>query len=113
MRRRRYGRSRSSSTAIRASSSCSPASSARWPPGRAPHAIAVEFGDQRLTYAELDVRANQLAHYLRKLGVGPDVLVGMCVERSLEMVMALLGIMKAGGAYVPIDPAYPAERQEY
>jgi amino acid adenylation domain-containing protein len=78
-----------------------------------PEAIAVEFREQRLTYAQLDARANQLAHYLLGLGVGPEVLVGICVERSLEMVVGLLGILKAGGAYVPIDPAYPAERQQY
>ena len=63
-----------------------------------------------MTYAELNERANQLAHYLRGLGVGPEVLVGICMERSLEMVVGLLGILKAGGAYVPLDPAYPAER---
>src|SRR5207244_5904052 len=76
----------------------------------APEAIAVQFGEQRLTYAQLEARANQLAHYLRGLGVGPEVLVGICVERSLEMVIGLLGILKAGGAYVPLDPAYPKER---
>jgi amino acid adenylation domain-containing protein len=79
----------------------------------APHAVAVEFREQKLTYAQLDARANQLAHHLLGLGVGPEVLVGICVERSLEMVTGLLGILKAGGAYVPIDPAYPAERQQY
>jgi amino acid adenylation domain-containing protein len=79
----------------------------------APEAIAVEFREQRLTYGQLDARANQLAHYLLGLGVGPEVLVGICVERSLELVVGLLGILKAGGAYVPIDPAYPAERQQY
>jgi len=77
---------------------------------RTPDAIAVVYEDDQLTYAELDQRANQLAHYLRRRGVGPDVLVGLCVERSVEMVVALLGILKAGGAYVPLDPAYPAER---
>src|SRR5205814_5325277 len=71
---------------------------------------AVQFGEQQLTYAQLDARSNQLAHHLIGLGVGPEVLVGICVERSLEMVIGLLGILKAGGAYVPIDPAYPAER---
>jgi len=75
-----------------------------------PDAVAVVFEDQQLTYQQLNRRANQLAHYLRSLGVGADVLVGICVERSLEMVVALLGILKAGGAYVPLDPAYPAER---
>jgi len=77
---------------------------------RTPDAIAVVFEDQQLTYQELNARANQLAHYLRTLAVGPDVLVGVCLERSLEMVIGLLGILKAGGAYVPIDPAYPQER---
>jgi amino acid adenylation domain-containing protein len=77
---------------------------------RTPNAIAVSFGDQRLTYRELNQQANRLAHYLREKGVGPDVLVGIFVERSLEMVVGLLGILKAGGAYVPIDPTYPAER---
>src|SRR5215213_10341855 len=77
---------------------------------RTPDAVAVAFEDQRLTYRELDRRANQLAHHLRALGVGPEVLVGICVERSLEMVVGLLGILKAGGAYVPLDPAYPEER---
>jgi amino acid adenylation domain-containing protein len=80
---------------------------------RAPSAIAVQCGDDRLTYGELDARANQLARHLATLGVGPDVLVGICVERSVAMVVAVLGILKAGGAYVPIDPAYPAERQAY
>jgi amino acid adenylation domain-containing protein len=77
---------------------------------RTPDAIAVVFEDKQLTYRELNARANQLAHYLRKLGVKPEVLVGICVERSLEMVVGLLGILKAGGAYVPLDPAYPQER---
>ena len=63
-----------------------------------------------MTYRELNSRANQLAHYLRELGVGPETLVGLCVERSLEMVIGLLGILKAGGAYVPLDPTYPRER---
>lgn len=75
-----------------------------------PNAVAVVFEDQQLTYRELNARANQLAHYLRSLGVGPEVLVGICVERSLEMIVGLLGILKAGGAYVPLDPAYPQER---
>lgn len=69
--------------------------------------------EQRLTYAELNTRANQLARRLRSLGVGPDVLVGIAVERSIEMVVGLLGILKAGGAYVPLDPEYPAERLNY
>src|SRR5919199_263585 len=75
-----------------------------------PEAMAVVFEDQQLTYRELNRRANQVAHHLRSLGVGSDVLVGICVERSLEMVVGLLGILKAGAAYVPLDPSYPAER---
>ena len=75
-----------------------------------PSAVAVVFEGEQLTYRELNRRANQLAHHLQKLGVGPEVLVGVCVERSLEMLVGLLGIHKAGGAYVPLDPAYPQER---
>ena len=75
-----------------------------------PDAIAVIFGDEQLTYKELNRRANQLAHHLGNLGVRPEVLVGICVERSLEMIVGVLGILKAGGAYVPLDPAYPPER---
>ncbi|MGW8847676.1 amino acid adenylation domain-containing protein [Streptomyces xiamenensis] len=78
-----------------------------------PDAVAVVAGDQRLTYAELNLRANRLAHRLRDLGVEPDVCVGLCAERSLEMVTALLGILKAGGTYVPLDPEFPAARLEY
>jgi amino acid adenylation domain-containing protein len=77
---------------------------------RTPEATAVVFEEQRLTYAELNARANQLAHHLRTLGVGPEVLVALAMERSLELVVGLLGILKAGGAYVPLDPSYPAER---
>nr|WP_317616852.1 condensation domain-containing protein [Nostoc sp. PA-18-2419] len=77
---------------------------------RTPDAVAVVFAGQQLTYRELNYRANQLAHYLRCLGVGADVLVGICVERSLEMIVGLLGILKAGGAYVPLDPVYPQDR---
>ncbi len=77
---------------------------------KTPEAVAVVFEEQRLTYRELNARANQLGHHLRGLGVGPDVLVGLCVERSVEMVVGLLGILKAGGAYVPLDPTYPRER---
>ena len=78
--------------------------------GRTPEAVVVVFENQQLTYRELNARSNQLAHYLRDLGVGPEMLVGICLERSLEMVVGLLGILKAGGAYVPLDPEYPAER---
>ncbi|WP_158885984.1 non-ribosomal peptide synthetase [Amycolatopsis anabasis] len=78
-----------------------------------PGAIAVVYQDQSLTFAELDRRANQLAHELADRGVGPDVLVGLCVERGLDMVTGLLGVLKAGGAYVPLDPGYPADRLEF
>ena len=77
---------------------------------RTPDAVAVTFESERLTYRELNARSNQLAHYLRKLGVGPETMVGISVERSLEMIIGLLGILKAGGAYVPLDPTYPSER---
>ena len=80
---------------------------------RTPDSVALLFEDERLTYAELNARANRLAHHLRALGVGPDVPVGICLERSTEMVVALLGILKAGGAYLPLDPGYPAERLSY
>ncbi|WP_027250316.1 non-ribosomal peptide synthetase [Planktothrix agardhii] len=80
---------------------------------RTPDAIAVVFENQQLTYAELNGRANQLAHYLQKLGVKSDTLVGICVERSLEMIVGLLGILKAGGAYLPLDPEYPQERLSF
>jgi amino acid adenylation domain-containing protein len=78
-----------------------------------PEALAITFEDQHLTYRELNRRANQLAHYLQREGVGPEVIVGICVERSLEMIIGLLGVLKAGGAYLPIDPAYPKERQSF
>jgi non-ribosomal peptide synthase domain TIGR01720/amino acid adenylation domain len=78
-----------------------------------PHAPALSFGEQTLSYDELNRRANQLAHKLRELGVGPDSLVGIAVERSLEMVVGLLGILKAGGAYVPLDPQSPQDRLSY
>jgi amino acid adenylation domain-containing protein len=81
--------------------------------GRMPDAVAVVFEDQNLTYRELNRRANQLAHHLRELGVGPEVLVGICLERSLDMIVGLYGILKAGGAYVPLDPSYPRERLAY
>src|SRR5206468_7974576 len=75
-----------------------------------PQAPAVLFGGERLSYADLDVRANRLARYLRRRGVGPDTRVGLCLERSLALTVALLGVLKAGAAYVPLDPAYPRER---
>ncbi|MBV9389915.1 MAG: amino acid adenylation domain-containing protein [Chroococcidiopsidaceae cyanobacterium CP_BM_ER_R8_30] len=78
-----------------------------------PDAIAVVFEDQQLTYRELNCRANQLANYLQALGVGPEVRVGICLERSLEMVIGLLGILKAGGAYVPLNPTYAFERLSF
>ncbi len=78
-----------------------------------PDATAIVYGDQRLSYRELNERANQVAHYLRKRGIGPDVLVGVCLERCPELVIALLGVWKAGGAYVPLDPTNPADRLQY
>ncbi|SRR5579883_3433341 len=78
-----------------------------------PNAIAVVFEDKRLTYRELNIQANQLAHHLQQLKVGPDVLVGICLERSLEMIVGLLAIFKAGGAYLPLDPTYPQERLNF
>jgi amino acid adenylation domain-containing protein len=77
---------------------------------RTPEAVAVIFRNQQLTYRELNERANQLAHYLRGLGVGPESLVGICIERSVELIVGLLGIVKAGAAYAPFEPNYPAER---
>ena len=73
-------------------------------------AVALVMGDQVLCYGELHQRANRLAHYLQSIGVRPNVLVGICVERSLDMVVDLLGILKAGGAYAPLDPSHPGER---
>jgi aspartate racemase len=77
---------------------------------RTPNAIAVVFENEQLTYQQLNHRANQLAHHLQKWGVKPEVTVGICLERSLEMLVALLAILKAGGAYIPLDPTYPQER---
>ncbi len=77
---------------------------------RTPGAVAAVFQDQEFTYRELNQRANQLAHYLRQLGVGPEVPVGICVARSLQLAVAVLGVLKAGGAYVPLDAAYPDDR---
>ncbi|TFI53961.1 amino acid adenylation domain-containing protein [Mastigocladus laminosus UU774] len=80
---------------------------------KTPDAIALIFENQQLSYRELNRRANQLARYLQQLGVKPEVLVGICVERSLSMVIGLLAILKAGGAYVPLDPSYPQEHLAY
>ena len=80
---------------------------------RTPDKTAVIFEQSQLTYEELNQRANQLAHRLRALGVGPEVLVGICLERSLNIPIAVLGVLKAGGAYLPIDPAYPEERKAF
>ena len=80
---------------------------------KTPNAVAVVFEDQQLTYQQLNEQANQLAHYLQEIGVKPEVLVGICIERSLEMIVGILGILKAGGAYVPLDPHSPLERMEY
>ncbi|HEV2734082.1 MAG TPA: AMP-binding protein, partial [Longimicrobiaceae bacterium] len=77
---------------------------------RTPHRVAVEADDGALTYAELDRRAGTLAAALRARGVGPETRVGIFVDRSVEMLVALLGVLKAGGAYLPLDPAYPADR---
>jgi amino acid adenylation domain-containing protein len=80
---------------------------------KTPNNIAVVFEEKQLTYRELNKKANQLAHYLRKQGVKPETLVAICIERSLEMIIGILGILKAGGAYVPIDPHYPEARIQY
>jgi len=80
---------------------------------RTPDSVALVYEAQSLSYAELNAKANQLAHYLRERGVGPDQLVGLCVERSVEMVVGLLAILKAGSAYVPLDPQQPADRLQY
>ena len=80
---------------------------------RSPNAVAVAFEGRQLTYRELNSKANQLANHLRKLGVDREVPVGLCLERSLEMVIGLVGILKAGGAYIPLDPAYPRDRLAY
>jgi amino acid adenylation domain-containing protein len=77
---------------------------------RTPSAVAVVSDDRQLTYAELNARANQLARFLRRFGIGPDSLVGLCVDRSIDMVVGILGALKAGAGYVPMDPTYPADR---
>ena len=79
-------------------------------PASRPHVVALRFEERAITYGELNARANKLARHLRRRGVGPEVLVGVCHSRSPEMVVALLAVWKAGGAYVPLDPAYPPER---
>ncbi|MBW4424871.1 MAG: amino acid adenylation domain-containing protein [Nostoc desertorum CM1-VF14] len=80
---------------------------------KSPDAIALVFGNQQLSYKELNIRSNQLAHYLKKIGVQTETLVGICVERSAEIIIAMLGILKAGGAYLPLDPSYPQERLNF
>src|SRR5258708_33168612 len=75
-----------------------------------PDSVALVSGNHHVTYREVNARANQLAHRLRSLGIGPDVPVGLCMERSVELPIAALGILKAGGAYVPLDPTYPSRR---
>ncbi|MEH1828685.1 MAG: amino acid adenylation domain-containing protein [Nostoc sp.] len=78
-----------------------------------PDSIAVNFANEELTYQELNTRSNKLAHHLEKIGVGTEVLVGICISQSIEMIIGLLGILKAGGAYVPLDPSYPEERLNF
>ncbi|WP_188916286.1 AMP-binding protein, partial [Caulobacter rhizosphaerae] len=81
--------------------------------GRAPQATALALGEATMSYGELEARSNQLAWHLKARGVGPEVVVGLCLERSFEMVVGLLAILKAGGAYLPLDPDYPAERLRF
>ncbi|MDD1617506.1 MAG: AMP-binding protein, partial [Methylococcaceae bacterium] len=80
---------------------------------KTPDAIALVFGNQQLSYDALNQRANQVAHYLLTLGIRPDDSVAVCMERSVDMIVGVLGILKAGGAYLPLDPNYPAERLTY
>ena len=81
--------------------------------GRTPYETAVIFGDSRITYDELNRKANQLAKYLQSIGAGPEIIIGICMERSIEMIIGILGILKAGGAYLPIDPEQPSDRIQY
>ena len=78
-----------------------------------PDSVAVIFEQERLTYRELNSRANQLAHHLQGVGIGPEDLVGVALDRSLELIVGLVGVLKAGAAYLPLDPAYPVERLAY
>ncbi|MBD1827451.1 non-ribosomal peptide synthetase [Microcoleus vaginatus GB1-A2] len=80
---------------------------------RTPEAVALVFGEERVTYGELNLRSNQVARYLQKIGVGAEVLVGLCCGRSLDLIVGMLGILKAGGAYLILDPSYPAERSSF
>jgi len=80
---------------------------------RTPERVAVVCGDEQLTYAEVNTRSNKVAHHLRSLGVGPEAVVGLCMERSVEMIVGLFGILKAGGAYLPLDSSYPSERLRF
>ena len=80
---------------------------------KTPDYIAIRYDNEALTYEQLNVRANLLAHHLIELGVGPEQLVGICLPRSIDMMVAILAVNKAGGAYVPLDPSYPSERLSY
>ncbi|RAV49196.1 hypothetical protein DIU36_27935, partial [Mucilaginibacter rubeus] len=80
---------------------------------RSPDALAVVFGEERMSYRELDERSTRLGHYLQEQGVGRESLVPICVDRGLWMITGILGILKAGGAYVPVDPSYPSDRISY
>ena len=77
---------------------------------RRPNSIAAVFEDQCISYAELNIKANRLAHYLKKEGIQPDSSVAICMDRTLDLLIVMLGILKAGGAYVPLDPTHPKER---